>query len=289
MLAHIRWRRLCNAEGVDPAAVPRADFRDVESLFSDLYCAELAGYCIDHGPNGLVVIDTYGAMLAADIDNNSPQFANWLRQLGKISRSSDVTLVVLVHHNKSAKGGGLEGIAGNYQGAGAMQGVVALERTGTEVEDPILVRCTRAPERGFAPYQIKWEDVAAPGSRDTPGAKARHGMWGLRATRVDSFAEPLAVSHAEAERKRVKIARGIVASLAQTPGQKKTAVVKSTRGGSEKEIGRVFNDLIDLGVLVEVKVAERIIGGTVEPVIGYHVGALDPAGIESRMKAGLVD
>lgn len=283
-LAHRRWWRICQAHGVDPS-VPGVDLHDVEAMFSEAYCVQLEAYCEAHGPNGLVVIDTYGAMLDAKIDNNSPEFAHWLRQMGKISRSHAVVIVVLIHHNKSAKGGGLEGIAGNYQGVGAMQGVITLERTGTENEDPIKVICSRAPEKTFSPFHIKWTDVRA-----TPGKDLKNGT-GLRADRVDVAEEVdgRQATAADKERARLRIARGILECLRHTPGQGVTSI-KAGVSGDDKLVGRVLLELRDLGIVVETTPVNKVgAGGAAVPVRVYEAAALSPAVLEKKLKAGIVE
>jgi hypothetical protein len=283
LLAHIRWRRICRAYGKDPAKIEGVDFRDVDAMFSEAYCQALHEYCAKRGPNGFVVIDTYGAMLAADIDNNSPQFAHWLRQLGLLSRRLSVVIVVLVHNNKSAKGGGIEGIAGNYQGAGAMQSVVMLERTGEGNDAPILVRCARAPEHTFAPFRLKWQDV-----KSTPGQDLVRGT-GLRADRVADKGEgETAPAQFSDLKKRSTVAWSIIDSVTRTPHQAMTTIVKQARGGREAFVREVFRELVDLGVLLEITTSERVNNhGQVEPVLAYDV-AEGPAGAEARLKAGLV-
>jgi hypothetical protein len=282
-LALIRYRRICRALGVDPAALP-FQFRNVEAMFSPEYLNTLEALLAAE-PKRLVVIDTYGAMLAADIDNNSPQFAFWLRMLGRLSRTLDVVIVVLIHEKKSGsrRGSGLEMIAGNYQGAGAFQASIALVPTGKANEDPIEVSCERAPEHDFAPFQIRWEDVTT-----TPGKDLRAGGPGLRAVLVDEERKPDVA--AVEEKQRAKVARGILESLKRTPHQNKTKVVKGTRGAGEKVVARIFDDLVEAGILLELKTAERVNGrGEVEPILVYEAAALSPAVLEKKLKAGIVE
>lgn len=287
LLAHRRWRRLCNAYGVDPG-VARVDFRDVEVMFSEKYCEVLEAYTREHGPDGLIVIDTYGAMLAADIDNNSPEFAFWLRALGRLSRAYAVTIVVLIHGNKSSKDGELEGIGGNIQAPGAMQGVITLERTGKGNASPIQVWCSRAPEHDFHPFQVVWSEVVRPNSKLQSDDKAEREReyWGLRA---DIVQEAQVTPQTEIEeKKRTKIGFAIIECLKRTPHQNKTKVCKTTRGAGEKEIARIFDDLVEAGILLEIKVAERRNGkGEAEAVLVYEVAPLTPAVVEAKLKQGL--
>lgn len=160
-LAHLRFQRMCAALQIDPRTVP-IDFRDVDAVFSVEYLEALDAL-LRAEPKVLVVIDTYAAMLGAGIDYNSPEFAHWLRQLGIISRSIDVTFVVLVHEKKSngkRTGTGLEMMSGSFSAAGACQGVITLLPEGETSADPIEVLCSRAPEKSFQPFKVLWEDVA---------------------------------------------------------------------------------------------------------------------------------
>lgn len=159
-LAHLRFQRMCAALEIDPGSVP-IDFRDVDAVFSPEYLEALEGLLLAD-PKVLVVIDTYAAMLGAGIDYNSPEFAHWLRQLGIISRSIEVTFVVLVHEKKSngkRTGTGLEMMSGSFSAAGACQAVITLLPEGETSADPIEVLCSRAPERSFSTFKVLWEDV----------------------------------------------------------------------------------------------------------------------------------
>ncbi len=284
-LARIRYRRICRALGVDPKAVP-FEFRDVKSMFSERYLATLEQRLRDR-PARLVLIDTYGAMLDAKIDTNSPEFAHWARQLGVLSRTLEVVIVILIHEKKGGgkRGAGLEMIAGNYQGAGAFQAAIALVPTGERNEDPIEVSCSRAPEHDFAPFRIQWEDV-----HSSPGKDLKAGGSGLRAVRVDSPKQPEAINLKANEDKRVKVARALIANLEATPYQNKTKVVKGTRGADEKAVRRTFDDLVEAGVLLEAKTGERVNGkGEVEAVLVYSVAPLDKRVTEARMKLGIIE
>jgi hypothetical protein len=282
-LAHIRFRRICRALDVQPGDVP-IEFRNVEAMFSEAYLTALEGL-LTAQPKRLVVIDTYGAMLAADIDNNSPQFAHWLRMLGRLSRALDVVIVVLIHEKKGGtkRGAGLEMIAGNYQGAGAFQGVISLAPTGESNDDPIEVSCSRAPEQDFRPFHMKWEDVRA-----SPGQDLKHGR-GLRAVVVEREAETQPAKEIAFENRRVKMARAIVESLTRTPRQNRTRVITGV-SGDEKAVRRVFLELVESGVILELKTAERISSkGEVEPVLVYELAPLTPAVVEAKLKQGLAE
>lgn len=282
LLAWRRWRRICLAYGVEPN-VPGADFRDVDSLFSEAYCEQLEAYCrariAEAKPGreaGLVVIDTYAAMLDAEIDQNSSQFAHWLRQLGKLSRALAVTIVVLIHNNKSSAGGGLEGIGGNIQAPGAMQGVIGLERTGDGNVAPIQVWCSRAPEHDFTPFKIRWEDVVK-----------SEGLNGLKAAVVnESGAEPEAAGDAH---KRMRCIRTMLTALERTPGQYATDIVKAAHGPGEREKRRIFEELVEAGVVVAQHVANKQDGnGASKAVMLYSLAPLSKAVVEARMKLGIL-
>lgn len=184
-LSLVRLRRLVRGLGL---AEPPAELRflHMSDAIDEKWIADLDSY-VRAMQLGLVVIDTYGAAMAADLDHNSAQFAHWLKQLGHLSHGLDVVIVVLLHEKKreqgKRKGSDLEMISGHNAAPGALQGVVSLYRPDDDDKTLIAVQCARAPEEAFETFNIRWEDVGDP-TATTPGAKlASKGLkWGLKAT-----------------------------------------------------------------------------------------------------------
>lgn len=195
-LSLVRLRRLARGMGLDrPPEELR--FLHMSDSIDEQWIADLDSYVVSM-QLGLVVIDTYGAAMAADLDHNSAQFAHWLKQLGHLSHALDVVIVVLLHEKKreqgKRKGSDLEMISGHNAAPGALQGVVSLYRPDEEDKTLITVQCARAPEEAFETFNIRWEDVPTPVVATTPGDKLKAARdaektggpspakWGLRAT-----------------------------------------------------------------------------------------------------------
>jgi hypothetical protein len=191
-LSLVRLRRLVRGMGLDrPPEGLR--FLHMNDAIDEAWIAELDSY-VEAEQLGLVVIDTYGAAMTADLDHNSAQFAHWLKQLGRLSHGLDVVILVLLHEKKresgKRKGSDLEMISGHNAAPGALQGVVSLYRPDDEDKTLITVQCARAPEDSFEPFNVRWEDVSSP-TATTPGDKLKSGgsKWGLRAVQTEKTSE----------------------------------------------------------------------------------------------------
>jgi hypothetical protein len=191
-LSLVRLRRLARGMGFDkPPEALR--FLHMSDAIDEAWIADLDSYVQTH-ELGLVVIDTYGAAMAADLDHNSAQFAHWLKQLGRLSHTLDCVVLVLLHEKKreqgKRKGSDLEMISGHNAAPGALQGVVSLYRPDEDDKTLITVQCARAPEEAFETFNIRWEDVPCP-EASTPGEKLKTGgpKWGLRAVVTEKTTE----------------------------------------------------------------------------------------------------
>jgi hypothetical protein len=190
-LSLVRLRRLARGLGLER---PPADLRflHMSDAIDEKWISDLDSY-IETNQLGLVVIDTYGAAMAADIDHNSAQFAHWLKQLGRMSDATQCVVVVLLHEKKreqgKRKGSDLEMISGHNAAPGAIQGAVALYRADDADKTLITVACARAPEEAFETFNIRWEDVSDPAAT-SPGAKlaSKGNRWGLKATLAEKTA-----------------------------------------------------------------------------------------------------
>lgn len=262
-LAHVRYRRICRALDIDPTVVP-LEFRNVDAVFSEKYLSTLQGL-LEASPKRLVVIDTYGAMLEGGIDYNSPDFAHYLKQLGRMSRRLKVVIVVLIHEKKSGgrTANGLEMISGSFAAAGAMQGVVSLRPEGESNDAAIVVSCSRAPEDDFRPFRMRWNDVAAPAVPTSPGDRIKAqrdaeragappaARWGLRAELVEGDAAPaVAAPRAAHEEDALRRICEHLAAGPSTLRQTREAVAKSFAADRRAGVGK--DRLAQLvGLLVE--------------------------------------
>ncbi len=247
-LSLVRLRRL--ARGLGLAKPPEElRFLHMNDAIDEAWIADLDSY-VEQNELGLVVIDTYGAAMAADLDHNSAQFAHWLKQLGRLSHALDVVIVVLLHEKKreqgKRKGSDLEMISGHNAAPGALQGVVSLYRENEEDKTLITVQCARAPEDAFESFNIRWEDVADP-EATTPGAKLKSGgpKWGLRATMAEKTA---AEEKAEQTHAALQLRVLAIVTKRQPDGGKVAEVDLRAALGSQYRTGR---GLQEAGVAIQ--------------------------------------
>lgn len=262
-LAHIRWRRMCRAAGVDPATVAdRVDFRDVEVTFTEAFCMALESYLqapVTAVPIQLVVVDTYGAMLGGEIDHNSPEFSAWLRALGRLSRAVDVVIIVLIHEKKTmggaVKGSPLEMIAGSFSAAGAMQAVLSMRQTGDGNTDPIAISCSRAPEDKFEPFAVVWTDVRDPkrpeGGRYAEAAdraadpERQARLWGLRCD-VAIHDDQSATTEDPLTRGKASVLKYLARVGVPVP---QTLIKKNTSGYRDSLLPQLLEELAEAGLV----------------------------------------
>jgi len=160
-LTQERAVRICAGLDVDLDALPM--YMAEADPFSSAYLDELERAITDHSI-GMVLIDTYSsAMPATDGGFNDSSFRQWANELGRLSVRTGVLVMILVHENKSAKGGeGLRGISGHGSLAGAVQAAISLRRPEDKQPRVIEVQCARATRRGFKTFRIQWDDVPHP-------------------------------------------------------------------------------------------------------------------------------
>lgn len=249
-LAWHRFRRICRGLELEPGAVSQQlEMRFVEALFSEEYLETLEAYLADT-PRVAVVIDTYGAMLAGDIDHNTPQFAHWLKQLGRLGRAARTVIVVLIHRKKGdstrGKTAALEMIAGSYAAPGAMQAVVTLTPEGDDNDAPIVVSCSRSPGAGFSAFRMGWRDVPAPGAATRGERLATGGAeWGLAAELVEG--EP---ADEKPSARALQLETAIVAYLQQQDGQvPERRILKGVKGYGEPKIKEALWRMVARGTV----------------------------------------
>jgi hypothetical protein len=161
-----------------------------------------------------------------------------------------------------------------------MQGVITLERTGTENENPIQVICSRAPERTFSPWALRWEDTKP----HSDGAKS-----GLRAVRADLPREDdTPARERNREDARIRIMRGILRELERTPGQTTTSL-KNGVSGDDKAIRRLLLELRDAGIVLESTPVTKAGAVGFSPVRIYSAAPSSNAVLEAKLRLGLVE
>lgn len=286
VLVERRDARMCVGLGLERAAVP-LDILHFEAMFTDEFCKALEVE-LRVTPHALVVVDTYAACLAADIDHNSPQFAHWLRQLAIVSRASGVPVLVLMHERKTQangkRGGALEMAAGSFQAMGAVQASITLYHPDEDDRTVVAVECSRAPEDSFKTFHVRW--------RDTDWIDAREGedrgQWlGLCADVVAAPApEPTKaeLTAAEREKRRAGVARVVFDRLREAGDSSLTGLRAAAPGGNGA-LSEILGEMISVGIV------ERFDTGTCstngDKVYRYRLAHPSPRVVEARMKWGL--
>lgn len=138
-------------------------------------------------PGTVCFIDSYTS--ATSGDKNKSEYADNAWALGRIAESKDLTIIVTMHARKKQKGFGedlLESVQGTSDLTSAAQSAIIISRPKAETPNVISLKCGRALEEPFKPFEIEWSDVAEPGApMSTPGEQAANGKWGLLAKRID--------------------------------------------------------------------------------------------------------
>jgi hypothetical protein len=211
-LAEERDVRMCNALGIVREQAP-VEFLHLDDMFSEEMLGKLDAAARCPGV-GMLVVDTYGSTLPGDIEHNDAAFSHWLKQLGKLSRNTGITVLVIMHAKKggSSNGAELELISGHYSAAGAAQSVIALRTDGDVTE----VRCARHPRKKWPPFHFRWVDVAAPGGKYA-GVTLDGVPWGLAPEMVspedkpEPERRPTAVELGRTEKtERIRIAKEVI-------------------------------------------------------------------------------
>jgi hypothetical protein len=158
-----RMRRMARGVGHDPSELDGrvlvVDASTIGDMTSDGNQDAIARIVEQHAID-VVILDSYTtAMLASGIESNSPQFALLAQMLGRL----DKTVIAVAHANKASARDGeprLSDIA--YSGAfGALaQTAIVLHYPDDTDRHTIRVSCARAPETGFAPFDVRFADVA---------------------------------------------------------------------------------------------------------------------------------
>ena len=180
-LTEERDARICAGLGLNRALVPLHFFHG-EAAFSEAMANDIERMVCDRGIVTLFV-DTYSSALPTDLPTfNEAAFRIWATWLGRLSDRTGVCVIILVHENKTARGGdGLRGISGHGSLAGGLQAAIALDRPNESEPNVIEVKCVRATKKAFKTFAVRWEDVDCP---DAPGGQS------LVAVRVEAKVKP---------------------------------------------------------------------------------------------------
>lgn len=178
-LTEERMQRMCNALGVArgelaPAHGGGFHLFHADGTFDANVLRAIHAYVEQTGCR-LCIVDTYVAALAGDIDQNSGQFAHYLRQLGKMSKALDLTVLLTMHQKKGASAD-IEGISGNISAAGAAQTILSLT---PQDKGLIEVTCVRHPRAKLRPFSMQWVDLDPPGDDPYDGVMVDGLSWGL--------------------------------------------------------------------------------------------------------------
>lgn len=188
-LSHTRLRRMALALGLDLAEVDqRCHFANLAGGMSTERLDDVHRFVRDKRVS-LVIVDSYtSAMMGAGLEANAVEYAQFMSDLGVLSRTYDCVTMPVLHARKPERSTknrrpGLTEVAGTGALAALVQTVLMLWRP-DETKPEIELSCARAIEQAFAPVMLRWEDVPTPGKM----ASAADPRWGLRATIVQAEA-----------------------------------------------------------------------------------------------------
>lgn len=189
-LSHTRLRRMALALGLDLAEVDRrCHFANLAGGMSAERLDDVHRFVRDK-QIALVIVDSYtSAMMGAGLEANAVEYAQFMSDLGVLSRTYDCVTMPVLHARKPERSTknrrpGLTEVAGTGALAALVQTVLMLWRP-DEAKPEIELSCARAIEQAFAPVMLRWEDVPTPGKM----ASAADPQWGLRATIVQAEAD----------------------------------------------------------------------------------------------------
>jgi hypothetical protein len=155
-----RLRRLTRGMGRLPAELAgqlTVYDTSAKDLVSEDYLEALRAHVVASGVE-VVILDSYtSAMLTSGIDANSPQFALLAKMLGSLG----VLVLAVAHANKNAGDGPprLGDVAYSGAFAAMAQTAIVVHYPDPEDRESIQVGCARAPETGFAPFEVRFRDV----------------------------------------------------------------------------------------------------------------------------------
>lgn len=233
-LAETRIKRIARGLGVDVAKLQRQGwltFVEATPPITEEFLAELE-FSITAAKIGLVLGDSYTSLVGGD--QNEASFADVAFRLGSISNATQCTILATTHAKKSQpglrKGPALEMVSGHNALVAAMQTSIGVTRPSEEEDTLLEIRCGRSPEEGFAPFRIKWSDVADPEAGEGSASQLRAEKWGLVCERVAIEASGPSEKDLAAEAAGVDLRARIKRYLKQAGSATLTAVRRNITG-----------------------------------------------------------
>lgn len=217
-----RLRRMARGLGRDPlsldACLTVVDASGVRDPLSPVWLQQLADEVARLGARHIVIDSYTSAMLSLEIESNSTAYARLAQALGEL----DALVLIVAHANKQSAASAKPGLH-HVSGTGALvslaQTAILVHRPDDEDEHRVRLTCGRAPETGFAAFDVRFADradgaltltaeaVGAPAAKTetTPAPRGNEHapdvrVAGARILRV-LVEEPLAHAFAELERR----------------------------------------------------------------------------------------
>ncbi len=184
-IAITRLQRLANALGLDlRALLAEGWFHFVTGTppLSD----EMIGAArhLARSGVGAIGLDSYTSAVGGD--QNSPEFAGPAWLLGAVSNETGALVLANAHEKKKQDnkrgGSNLEMLSGTNTLAAACQTVMSIVRPDDDLKTVVEMRCARAPEEGFDPFQVRWDDVSTVAGKEFLRGGLADSKWGLRPT-----------------------------------------------------------------------------------------------------------
>ncbi len=272
-LAETRIKRIARAMGIDLEALQDEGwitFAEIIPPVTKPWLEFLEAQLIENGI-GFMVGDSYTSMVGGD--QNKSEWSDIAFELGRMSNRLDVCFLVSTHAKKKQPGGKMPAVemtSGHGTIMAAQQTSIYVVRPNEKVATELDYACTRADGPGFAPFRVRWVDVADPnppkeskykGMR--PGKKPAldPAKWGLKPELIPiTEADKDEEKELEAAAHTADLKARIVRFIRTTSGAGMTAIRECVTG-SNTAIRDALAELVeDPGSHVE----RKIIGNKAE-------------------------
>lgn len=263
-LSHSRLRRMARSLGLDLAELDRrCRFANLAGGMSSERLEDVHRYVHDHRVS-LVIVDSYtSAMMGSGLEANAVEYAQFMSDLGVLSRQHDCVVMPVLHARKPERSTknrrpGLTEVAGTGALAALVQTVIMLWRP-DEAQPEIEVSCARSIEQPFRPFLLRWSDEPTPGA----AASAADAKWGLRAEVVPEGTDATAavvspglrtlndIRRAEAQADRVRARERIQRALSGRESSAEMRRLVEIAGGNARATKDAVAQLVDEGWLLD--------------------------------------
>jgi hypothetical protein len=240
LLTQQRWVRMCNALGIDRAALP-LEIRTVAGAYNaELFSKLQDRLRRDEDNTGVapgVIIDTLTSALRG-VDQNSAAYADPLWDLGNAGEMFSTPITVCAHHNKGEGRDELHSISGHNSIPSACQTQIVIRPDAAD-STHFTMTCGRSPVMPFRARHGRWVDVQDPRGADSPGARLLGTAWGLKAELLEDAGKKEKASDVTE-----RITRQIYAALQSAPpyGLSQRAIFGQV-SGNDKQKKTVLEDL----------------------------------------------